>query len=129
EPSAAHYQPPGWFTRHVFNPVIAGLTRLGVSVQGSRVLEVPGRRTGEPRRAPVNLLTFEGHDYLVAPRGRTQWVQNVRANDGRLDLLVGKRRTGYVTTEVADDDKPPILRAYLTRWKSEVGAFFDGVGP
>lgn len=127
--SAAHYRRPGFFTRHVFNPAIAGLTRLGVSVLGSRVLEVPGRRTGEPRRTPVNLLAFEGEHYLVAPRGETQWVQNVRANGGRLDLLVGKRRTGYVATEVADADKTDVLRAYLKRWKAEVGVFFDGVGP
>jgi deazaflavin-dependent oxidoreductase (nitroreductase family) len=124
---AVHYRPPGWFTRNVFNKAVAGLTRLGVSVWGSRVLEVPGRRSGEPRRTPVNLLTHEGGQYLVSPRGQTQWVQNVRANDGRLDLLLGKRRTHHVATEVADADQNEVLRAYLRRWKAEVGVFFDGV--
>ena len=128
EPIATpHYKEPGWFTRRVFNPAIAGLTRLGVSVWGSRVLEVPGRKTGELRHTPVNLLTFEEHQYLVSPRGNGQWVRNVRANDGRLDLLVGRRRTSWVATEVADADKVEILRSYLRRWKAEVGAFFDGV--
>jgi deazaflavin-dependent oxidoreductase (nitroreductase family) len=125
--AGAHYRRPGWFTRNVFNPAVAGLTRLGVSVWGSRVLEVPGRRSGEPRRTPVNLLTVDGREYLVSPRGHTQWILNVRANEGRLDLLVGSRRTSYVATELADADKPDVLRAYLERWKAEVGVFFDGV--
>ena len=69
---------------------MAGLTRLGISLFGSRVLEVTGRTSGEPRRTPVNLLTFEGERYLVAPRGDTQWVRNLRASgEGR--LLVGSR--------------------------------------
>jgi deazaflavin-dependent oxidoreductase (nitroreductase family) len=130
EPAAApHYKEPGWFTRNVFNRAVAGLTRLGVSVWGSRVLEVPGRKTGEPRRVPVNLLTIDGREYLVSPRGNGQWVRNVRANGGRLDLLLGSKRTHWVATEVADADKVPILRAYLKRWKAEVGVFFDGTGP
>ncbi|MGZ6966137.1 MAG: nitroreductase family deazaflavin-dependent oxidoreductase [Acidimicrobiia bacterium] len=129
-PSAKpHYQQPGWFTRNIFNRAVAGLTRLGISVWGSRVLEVPGRTSGEPRTTPVNLLTFEDRQYLVSPRGEGQWVRNVRANDGHLDLLVGKRRTHWTAREVADPDKIDILRAYLRRWKAEVGVFFDGVGP
>jgi deazaflavin-dependent oxidoreductase (nitroreductase family) len=126
---APHYQEPGWFTRNVFNRTISGLTRLGISVWGSRVLEVPGRTSGEPRRTPVNLLTVEDRHYLVSPRGEGQWIKNVRANDGHLDLLVGKRRTHWTATELHGDDKVDILRAYLKRWKAEVGVFFDGVGP
>ena len=74
-----HYRQPGWFTNHVFNPAIRFLTRRGVSIWGSRVLEVRGRTSGEPRRTPVNLLTFEDRQYLVSPRGETQWVRNARA--------------------------------------------------
>jgi hypothetical protein len=77
----------------------------------------------------VNLLVFEGREYLVAPRGEAQWVRNVRAAGGELDLLVGRRRTHRVATELGDDVKIPVLRAYLKRWKAEVGVFFDGVGP
>jgi len=124
-----HYRKPGWFTRNVANRLIAGLTSLGVSVWGSRVLEVPGRKSGQPRRVPVNLLTFEGRQYLVSARGVGEWVRNVRANDGKLDLLVGKRRAHHHTVELSDDDKIPVLRAYLRKWKAEVGVFFDGVGP
>lgn len=125
---AAHYHRPGWFTTKVFNPLVAGLTRAGVSVWGSRVLEVPGRRSGRPRRTPVNLLTVGGDRYLVAPRGHTQWVRNLRAA-GRGRLLLGRRAETFTASEVPDADKEPLLRAYLRRWRFEVGAFFDGVGP
>jgi deazaflavin-dependent oxidoreductase (nitroreductase family) len=125
---AEHYQRAGWFTQNVFNPTVAWLTRRGVSVAGSRVLEVRGRKSGEPRRTPVNPLTLDGMRYLVAPRGHTQWVRNLRAQgDGR--LLVGRNAEEFTATEIPDDDKPPILREYLKRWKWEVGAFFGGVGP
>jgi deazaflavin-dependent oxidoreductase (nitroreductase family) len=125
---AERYQRPGWFTTQVFNRAVAGLTRLGVSLAGSRVLEVPGRKSGEPRRTPVNLMTFEGARYLVAPRGHTQWVKNLRASgEGR--LLVGRRAEAFSAVELPDDEKPPLLRAYLKRWKWEVGQFFGGVGP
>lgn len=92
------------------------------------MLEVRGRTSGEPRRTPVNPVVIDGARYLVAPRGHTQWVRNLRArNEGR--LLVGRRSEGFIATEVGDDEKPPILRAYLKRWKWEVGVFFGGVGP
>lgn len=128
--STAHFERkrPGWFTSHVFNPLVAGLTRLGISVYGSRVLEVRGRTSGQPRRTPVNLLTFDGARYLVAPRGNTQWARNLRVSgEGR--LLVGPRSERFTAVELADAEKAPVLRAYLERWKFEVGAFFDGVGP
>jgi deazaflavin-dependent oxidoreductase (nitroreductase family) len=123
---AERYIVPGWFTRNIFNRFVAALTRLGISVWGSRVLEVRGRKTGEPRRTPVNLLTLEGNRYLVAPRGQTQWVRNMRAA-GEGTLLLGRRREPFVGSEIADSEKEPILRAYLKRWKWEVGVFFGGV--
>jgi deazaflavin-dependent oxidoreductase (nitroreductase family) len=124
---ADRYLQPGWFTTNVFNRIVAALTRLGVSVWGSRVLEVRGRTSGEPRRVPVNLLTLNGERFLVAPRGTTQWVRNLRASGGAGTLLLGKRREEFAATELTDDEKPPVLRAYLTRWKAEIGAFFEGV--
>jgi hypothetical protein len=122
-----HYKEPGWFTRNVFNRAIAGLALFGVSIWGSRVLDVPGRTSGKHHRTPVNLLDVEGQKYLVSPRGQTQWVRNVRANDGRLTLLLGWRVSRHIATEVADVDKTELLRSYLKRWKFEVGVFFDGV--
>jgi deazaflavin-dependent oxidoreductase (nitroreductase family) len=125
---ADRYQRPGWVTKRLFNPAMAGLTRLGLSVRGSRVLEVRGRKTGEPRQTPVNPLTFDGERYLVAPRGHTQWVRNLRAHPEGT-LLVGRRREPFRAVELPDDDKPPLLRSYLKHWKMETGVFFDGVGP
>ena len=119
------FRRPGWFTVHVFNPFVALLTRLGLSVAGSRVLEVPGRKSGEPRRTPVNLLVLDGERYLVAPRGNTQWARNLRVS-GSGRLLAGRRAETFTGVELADEDKPPILRAYLRRWKWEVGIFFEG---
>jgi deazaflavin-dependent oxidoreductase (nitroreductase family) len=110
----------------VFNGVVAFLTRRGVSVWGSRVLHVRGRKSGDWRTVPVNLLTIDGERYLVAPRGQTQWVRNLRAA-GHGELHVGRRVERFVPTELADDVKPAVLRAYLRRWKFEVGVFFDGV--
>ncbi|HEY2577286.1 MAG TPA: nitroreductase/quinone reductase family protein [Streptosporangiaceae bacterium] len=124
-----HYRKPGWFTRNVLNKLVAIFTRAGVSVMGSRVLEAKGRKSGLPRQTPVNLLSFDGGQYLVAPRGESEWVRNVRADEGRLDLLLGSKRQHCRGQELADDAKVPVLRAYLRRWKTEVGVFFDGVGP
>jgi deazaflavin-dependent oxidoreductase (nitroreductase family) len=121
-----YYRRPGWFTTNVFNAAVAGLTRAGISVWGSRVLRVRGRTSGEWRSAPVNLLTYEGAHYLVAPRGHTQWVRNLRVA-GNGELLLGSKVEAFSAVEVGDAEKIPILRAYLKRWKMEVGIFFSGV--
>lgn len=124
----ARYKEPDWFTRHVANRLVMGLTRRGLTVRGSRILEVTGRKTGQPRRTPVNPLELDGTTYLVAPRGETEWVRNVRAA-GRLSLIRGRRRRVFTAVEVTGEAKPQLLREYLRRWKFETGMFFDGVGP
>jgi deazaflavin-dependent oxidoreductase (nitroreductase family) len=123
----AHYREPGRLARRVMNPFVLLMMRLGVSVWGSRILEVRGRQSGVARRTPVNLLDVDGRQYLVSPRGEGQWVRNVRADGGRLTLLLGRRRDERTARELADSEKPPILRAYLRKWKMEVGVFFNGV--
>ncbi|MDX2705583.1 nitroreductase/quinone reductase family protein [Streptomyces sp. PA03-6a] len=122
-----HVIKPGWFTVNVFNRAVAWLTRRGLSVWGSRVLAVRGRKSGEWRRTPVNLLVVNGERYLVAPRGHVQWTHNMRAAGGG-QLLLGRKVEEFSATEVGDDVKPEVLRAYLKRWKAEVGVFFGGVG-
>ena len=109
-----------------FNDAVGRLARMGISVYGSRVLAVKGRKSGEWRTTPVNPLRVDGTRYLVAPRGNTQWVRNLRVV-GTGELRIGRKAEPFSATEVADDDKPAILRAYLKRWKFEVGVFFDGV--
>jgi deazaflavin-dependent oxidoreductase (nitroreductase family) len=124
--SATRYIKPKSATS-LFNDTVGRLTRLGVSVYGSRVLYVKGRTSGEWRSTPVNPLRLaDGTRYLVAPRGNTQWVRNMRAAGGG-ELRIGRKTEPFTATEVADDVKPAILRAYLRKWKFEVGVFFDGV--
>ncbi|MBO8194718.1 nitroreductase family deazaflavin-dependent oxidoreductase [Streptomyces oryzae] len=119
---------PGSFTNKVLNPTVSWLSRRGISLAGSSVLAVKGRKSGEWRRTPVNPLTHEGEVYLVAARGHVQWTHNMRAAGGG-EMFRGKRGRPFTATEVPDAEKPEILRAYLRKWKWEVGAFFEGVGP
>ena len=123
---SARYIAPGGFTRRVFNPLVAWLTRRGLSLKGSAVLEVRGRTSGEIRATPVNPLTLDGARYLVAPRGETEWVKNIRVA-GAATLVAGKRRDAIEVDELDDADKPPIIRAYLEEWAWEVKQFFDGI--
>jgi deazaflavin-dependent oxidoreductase (nitroreductase family) len=125
---ADHYRAPGWFTRNVFNQLVAFLTKRGMSVMGSRVLAVKGRTSGEWRTTPVNLLTYESRRYLVAPRGETQWVRNLRVA-GSGELRLGRGAEDFRGRELTEEEKVPVLRAYLRRWKAEVGIFFEGTGP
>ena len=122
----AYYAKPDWFNRNVLNPSVGFMTRIGISVWGSRVLRVRGRKSGAWHNHPVNLLTYEGQRYLVAPRGHTQWVRNIRVAGGG-ELQVGSRSETFSAIELSDEEKVPILRAYLKRWKFEVGQFFAGV--
>ena len=121
------YVVPGRSTR-IFNAVVALCTRWGITVWGSRQLYVRGRSSGELRQTPVNLLDFQGSRYLIAPRGITQWVRNLRAA-GEGELRLGRRVERFTPQELSDAEKPAVLRAYLERWKFEIGVFFDGVGP
>jgi deazaflavin-dependent oxidoreductase (nitroreductase family) len=110
----------------VFNSVVGFATRIGLPLAGSRVLAVRGRTSGEWRTTPVNPLRVDGQRYLVAPRGHAQWTKNLRAAGGG-ELRKGRRAEPFTAVEIADDDKPPVLRAYLKAWAWEVGRFFDGV--
>jgi deazaflavin-dependent oxidoreductase (nitroreductase family) len=118
------YLRPGWATQHLFNRFVRFLTRRGLSVYGSRELRVRGRKSGEWRTTPVNLLELDGQRYLVAPRGVTQWVRNLRAA-GAGELRVGRRVERFAGEELADVDKTRVIREYLRRWAWEVGSFFE----
>ncbi|MDQ3293467.1 MAG: nitroreductase family deazaflavin-dependent oxidoreductase [Actinomycetota bacterium] len=112
----------------IFNALVGWFTRRRVSLAGSRVLAVRGRTSGEWRTTVLNVLTLDGERYLVAPRGHTQWVRNLRAA-GAGELRLGRRTEAFTAAELADDDKRPVLRAYLERWAWEVGRFFEGIDP
>jgi deazaflavin-dependent oxidoreductase (nitroreductase family) len=124
------YHEPDWFTRNVFNPLVAGLHKLGIGVQGSQTLAVRGRKSGEIRTNPVNPFELEGKTYLLAPRGTTQWVRNLRvAKEG--ELRRGRKVRRFRAQEVPDDEKLPLLRLYMDKWAWEVKSFLgiDATAP
>jgi deazaflavin-dependent oxidoreductase (nitroreductase family) len=125
--SQPRYLEPNRSTR-IFNATVARLTRMGISVYGSRILAVRGRKSGEWRTTPVNPLSIDGQRYLVAPRGNTQWVRNMRVAGGG-ELRIGRRTEKFTAAELPVEERPAVLRAYLKKWKFEVGMFFQGVGP
>ena len=120
------YDAPDFMTRNLFNPIVALFTKMGLSMRGSRMLAVRGRKSGEWRTTPVNLLHLNEQRYLVAPRGETQWARNLRAAGGG-ELRLGSKKEEFRATELRDADKPEIIRAYLKLWKMETGKWFDGV--
>ncbi len=120
------YKRPGWFTTNVFNRMVKGLGRLGFSLAGSETLAVRGRKSGEWRTNPVNPFELDGRTYLLAPRGTTGWVRNLRAS-GEGELRRGSRARPFRAQEVADSEKLPLLRAYVDRWAWEAQSFL-GVG-
>lgn len=110
------------------NALIRRLAEAGISIAGTRALAVRGRHSGELRGVVINLLTVDGVDYLVAPRGETEWVRNARAA-GEVQLGPRWRRTRVPVTELSDDAKPAVLRHYLRRWYWQVKGFMAGVTP
>ena len=120
--------PTGRWMGRLSNAVVTTATRWGISLRGSRILSVRGRKSGEWRSTPVNPLGYAGHRYLVSPRGHTQWVRNLRVAGGG-ELRLGRHVEVFTATELPDEQKPELLREYLRRWKFEVGMFFEGVGP
>jgi deazaflavin-dependent oxidoreductase (nitroreductase family) len=110
----AEYNRPG-FMASLGNVFIGVLNRIGLRPGGSQLLAVRGRNSGAVKTTPVNPLTVDGVLYLVAPRGETHWVRNLRAAN-EAELRVGRKSTSIRTEEVPDADKPPLLSAYLQRW-------------
>jgi hypothetical protein len=118
ESGGQRYLKPGWLVIRVVNPV---LMRLGITP----TLAVRGRTSGEWRTVPVNVLELAGQHYLVAPRGDTQWVRNLRTTGGG-ELRWRGRIEPFQSTEIADDEKPPIIEAYLARWGLPGSALLQG---
>ena len=110
------------------NELFRLLAELGISVAGTRAIRVRGRKTGKLRGVVINLLTIDGRDYLVSPRGETQWARNARAA-GELELGPRWRSRNVRITELADVDKPELLKRYLHKWFWEVKGHVGGLTP
>ncbi|MEV0249584.1 nitroreductase/quinone reductase family protein [Nocardia sp. NPDC050712] len=123
--SSRYIAPTGF--EPIMNRIANLLPKYGISVMNSRLLAVRGRKSGEWRTTMVNLMVdTDGARYLVAPRGQTQWVKNLRVLGGG-ELRLGRKTEEFTATEVADADKVPLLRLYLKKWGWEVGKFFEGI--
>ncbi len=125
----ARRQPP-WFMRHLVDPLtLLAVGRLGLDDHnGTRVLEVQGRRSGVWRATPVRLLELEGRKYLVAMYGETGWVKNLRVQ-GRGRIRLGSRVVDFRAVELDASEKLPVLRAYMRRYWSLIAGMTTVASP
>ncbi|MGV0161599.1 nitroreductase/quinone reductase family protein [Mycobacterium colombiense] len=124
---STRYEEPNRAAR-VANGVIRWLAEAGISIAGTRALHVRGRKTGRQRAVVINLLTVDGVEYLVSPRGNTQWARNVRASSV-VEVGPRWRRRRLRADEVDDAAKPELLRGYLARWYWQVKDYVAGLTP
>jgi deazaflavin-dependent oxidoreductase (nitroreductase family) len=106
-----------------FNRIFGFLVGIGIGFSHNYLLQVRGRRSGRLYSTPVDLLEMDGKRYLVAPRGRTQWVRNAEAA-GEVMLKKGSKLQRFRLSPIANGDKPKILKAYLDSFKREVQRYF-----
>jgi deazaflavin-dependent oxidoreductase (nitroreductase family) len=124
---SVRYDEPN-LTAKAANALIRWLAEVGISIAGTRALRVRGRKTGRLRGVVINVLTVDDRDYLVSPRGTTQWVRNVRAA-GEVEMGPRWRSREVRAIEVDDAAKPELLRRYLDRWFWEVKGHIAGLTP
>ena len=124
---ATRYEEPNRVAQAA-NTVIRWLAGLGISIAGTRAMRVRGRKSGKQRGVVINLLTVDGVDYLVSPRGNTQWARNVRAA-GVVEVGPRWRSELARVSEVEDAAKPELLRRYLARWYWQVKGYVGGLTP
>ncbi|MCV7076055.1 nitroreductase/quinone reductase family protein [Mycobacterium szulgai] len=124
---STRYEEPNKAARAA-NALIRWLAELGISIAGTRALRVRGRKSGKQRSVVINLLTVDGVDYVVSPRGNTQWARNVRAA-GVVEMGPSWHKERAEVRELADDAKPEVLRRYLQRWYWQVKDYVVGLTP
>src|SRR2546430_12320818 len=120
--NARSYLRPGAVER-IFGRVLVALVRVGLFRGHFYVLEVRGRKSGSTISLPVDPIDLDGRRYLVCARGNANWVRNARAA-GEVVLVRAMQRRRYATRELSPGERPPVLKAYLDRYKSEVQRFF-----
>jgi deazaflavin-dependent oxidoreductase (nitroreductase family) len=107
----------------VFNRTFGALVGLGLAPRDYYLLQVRGRKSGRVYGTPVSLVPLHGVRFLVAPRGRTQWVRNAEAAN-EVVLKRGSNRRRFRLRALSDADKPPVLAAYLERYRAVVQRYF-----
>ena len=106
-----------------FNRAFGFLVGLGLGFSYSYLLQVRGRKSGRIYSTPIDLLELRGKKFLVAPRGRTQWVRNAEAA-GEVTLKKGSARQGFRLRPLDGEEKLEVLKAYLDTFKREVQRYF-----
>jgi len=107
------YHKPSGFVK-LMNGFIGRLASMGLIPGDTAMLQVKGRRSGETRSTAVTWVEHEGQRYLVAPRGTTEWVRNVRAAGGQ--AAIRRRKSEDVKLEeLLPEQKAPIIKAYLKK--------------
>ena len=106
-----------------FNRFFGFLVGLGLGLKHNYLLQVCGRKSGKLYSTPIDLLELDGKRFLVAPRGRTQWVRNAEAA-GEVTLKKGGFQQSFRLLAIPDAQKPPLLKAYLDRFKTTVQRYF-----
>ncbi|MFZ0291994.1 MAG: nitroreductase family deazaflavin-dependent oxidoreductase [Candidatus Sulfotelmatobacter sp.] len=107
----------------IFNRAFGFLVGAGLGYSYNYLLQVRGRKSGKLYSTPINLLQSRGKRFLVAPRGRTQWVRNAETA-GEVTLKKGSTREKFRLRPLSDAEKPEILKDYLDTFKREVQRYF-----
>ena len=121
-PAMPAFRPPTAIER-VFNRFFGFLVGLGIGPKHNYLLQVRGRKSGNLYSTPMDLLEMDGKRFLVAPRGRTQWVRNAEAAE-EVTLKKGGFRQNFRLRAISDAEKPELLKAYLDRFKTTVQRYF-----
>ena len=106
-----------------FTKTFGFLVGMGLGFSHNYLLQVRGRKSGKIYSTPIDLLEIDGRRFLVAPRGRAQWVRNAEAA-GEVTLKKGSQRNKFALRAISDEEKPAILKAYLDQFKREVQRYF-----
>lgn len=130
---SAYRRPTPWYLRGQGLGVF--LTSYGLAPRGAITLEVPGRRSGLPRRTPVLVIAAGGQEHLVSLAGESEWVRNLRAAGGRAVLRRRGARAVWLV-EVSPEERPPVIAAYITREgrasaraAGRTARYYFGLGP
>ncbi|MBV9181754.1 MAG: nitroreductase family deazaflavin-dependent oxidoreductase [Acidobacteria bacterium] len=110
-------------SERVFNRFFGFLVGLGLGFSSNYLLQVKGRKSGKLQSTPINLLELGGQQYLVAPRGRTQWVRNAEVSQ-EVTLKKGRHRARYRLRAIEGEEKLKVLKAYLDQFRREVERYF-----
>jgi deazaflavin-dependent oxidoreductase (nitroreductase family) len=106
------------------NVVMRTLLSLGISLNGTTLITVPGRKTWQPRSTPITMVTYDGQRYVQSPFGNVDWVRNLRAA-GKADLSWGRRHETVTVTEVTPEQAAPVIRSILARAPKYIKEYFD----